>query len=53
MDVLYLASCIYLWGSARLTVHECGMMRRDGFGIVKVKVLLDCIPKAAIRRTQT
>lgn len=43
MDASYLASCIYLSGSAYLTVHECGMMSGVGFGILKV--LLDRISK--------
>lgn len=43
MDVFYLASCIYLSGSTCPTVHECGMMSRVVFGILKV--LLDGISK--------
>lgn len=51
MDVFYLASCIYLSGSAYLTVYECGMMSRVGFGILKV--LLDWISKGLFWRTET
>lgn len=51
MGAFYLASCIYLSGSTCLTVHECGMMSRVGFGILQA--LLDWISKGPLWPTRT